>query len=73
VGIAGGLLVGMASPELGVGVASGGLAVAASQFATQEVAAYQATQQQASTTPTPSSGVNGVNGWPQARAMGSGY
>jgi uncharacterized membrane protein YebE (DUF533 family) len=66
VGLAGGLLVGMASPELGVGVAAGGAAVAVAQLASQEVATYTANQASSATSPTSTSAVNGPGDRPFA-------
>jgi hypothetical protein len=59
IGLAGGLLVGMAAPEIGVGIASGGIAVAAAQLATSEVATYEANQSNSTSTSTSTSAVNG--------------
>jgi hypothetical protein len=59
IGVAAGLLVGMmGSPEIGAGIAAGAVGTGLAQFATSEVAAYQANQSP-STNPPTTSAVNG--------------
>jgi hypothetical protein len=63
IGIAGGLVVGMlGAPEIGAAVAAGGVGAAAAQFASAEVASYQAGNPVQPAQPQPSaSGINGIN------------
>ena len=67
IGIAGGVVVGMlGAPEIGVGIAGAGLGVAAAQFATAEVASYQAGNPAQTGEPTSNATTSGINALTEA-------